>query len=198
MPSRGWVWAALGAVAVLPGLVAGPPGGALAQQSPPGCHVPQFAYKHGTVTFAEHGRTVQVRVEIADSEPAREVGLMCRTSLDPDAGMLFVFEDQTSVPFWMKDTLIPLSIAFLDSRWRIVALMDMKVAPDPDRGPFEYYGPKRPYRYALEVNEGFFARYGLDEKAEVRFSPEAARGAPAAARAAGRAAPDSRCESRAF
>lgn len=161
------VWS--GIVAALMALAGPGPWPVSTGQAQPDCRVPQFAYKHGVVVFTEHGRAAPVRVEVADTEPAREVGLMCRTSLDPDAGMLFVFEESTDVPFWMKDTLIPLSIAFLDAAWHIVALLDMKVAPDPDKGPFEYYAPGRAYRYALEVNQGFFQQHGIDEKAEVRF-----------------------------
>lgn len=137
-----------------------------------GCPVPVFKYRHGLVSFTEHGDTVDVRVEIADTEEAREVGLMCRESLDPDAGMLFVFEDLTRAPFWMKNTLIPLSIAFLTDRWQVVALMDMRVAPDPaNPPPDDVWAPARPYRYALEVNQGFFKAHGLDERAQVRFTP---------------------------
>ncbi len=130
-----------------------------------------FQYKHGVVTFAEHGAAARVQVEIADTEVSQETGLMCRTSLAPDAGMLFWFRDDTDTPFWMKNTLIPLSIAFIDKSWRIVALMDMPVAPDPSSDQLPTYGPKTPYRYALEVNQGFFAQHGIDAAAQVTFTP---------------------------
>lgn len=132
------------------------------------CQVPHFVYKHGSVTFAEHGGSTQIRVEIADTPDAQEVGLMCRTALDPDAGMLFTFAADTSGSFWMKDTLIPLSIAFIDSSWHIVSIMDMKVEPDPAH-PQRLYGPPRAYRYALEVNQGFFAQHDIDAGAQVAF-----------------------------
>lgn len=169
---RIWMIAAVAALA-LAGLGTAPAGmGSAAQsyQAPatPDCHVPSFPYKHGTVTFTEHGTATEVHVEIADTPDAEEVGLMCRTSLDPDAGMLFVFADDTRSPFWMKNTLIPLSIAFIDAKWHIVGLMDMRVAPDPSN-PADLYAPGKPYRYALEVNQGFFTRHDIDEKAEVRF-----------------------------
>ncbi|HYM70118.1 MAG TPA: DUF192 domain-containing protein [bacterium] len=135
------------------------------------CTVPTFTYKHGVVTFTEGGAATRVQVEIADTEAAREVGLMCRTALAPDAGMLFVFEDITRDPFWMKDTLIPLSIAFIDNAGHIVGLLDMAVAADPENGPFPTYGPKNQYRYALEVNQGFFAQHGIDAKAQVSVTP---------------------------
>ncbi len=136
------------------------------------CAVPAFKYRHGIVAFTEHGATVDVRVEVADTESMREVGLMCRRALDPDAGMLFVFEDVTREAFWMKNTLIPLSIAFLDNRWQVVGIFDMRVAPNPADPPVtDTWAPTRPYRYALEVNQGFFKAHGLDDHAQIRFLP---------------------------
>ena len=136
------------------------------------CSVPIFAYRHGNVFFTEAGREERVRVEVADTEDRMEVGLMCRPSLDPDAGMLFVFAAPTQESFWMKNTLIPLAIAFMDSDWHIVGILEMPVAQDPAAGPFPTYGPEKPYRYALEVNAGFFAKHDLDERAQVRFAPQ--------------------------
>ncbi len=150
-----WVLASIGPVAPVAG----------AQ-----CPVATFSYKHGVVTFAEHGETTRVRVEVADTDASQEFGLMCRTSLAPDAGMLFWFADTTQDSFWMKNTLIPLSIAFLDDSWRVVGLMDMAVAPDPQNGPFPLYAPKASYRYALEVNQGFFAQHSIDAAAQVTFT----------------------------
>ncbi|HTD48175.1 MAG TPA: DUF192 domain-containing protein [bacterium] len=136
------------------------------------CSAPLFAYRHGAVFFSERGRVERVRVELADTDDRMEIGLMCRTALDPDAGMLFLFPAPTSTPFWMKNTLIPLSIAFIDSNWHIVKIIEMATAPDPAQGPFATYRPDKPYRYALEVNAGYFTRHALDEGAEVRFEPQ--------------------------
>jgi uncharacterized protein len=148
-------------------LLAGPAGPARAGD----CPAPHFDYRHGIMSFVEHGATVDVRVEIADTDKMREVGLMCRQSLDADAGMLFVFDDSTRDPFWMKNTLIPLSIAFMTDRWQVVAIMDMRVAKDPANPPAEdVWAPPKPYRYALEVNQGFFKSHGLDEHALVRIA----------------------------
>ncbi|HLW61548.1 MAG TPA: DUF192 domain-containing protein [bacterium] len=140
-----------------------------------GCSAPLFAYRHGTVTFSEAGRTARIRVEIADKSDQMEVGLMCRPSLDADAGMLFEFPYPTEGAFWMKNTLVPLAIAFIDSDWHIVRIMEMAVAPDPtadDASKFPLYEPKKTYRYALEVNAGYFTKHNLDEHAEVRFISE--------------------------
>jgi uncharacterized protein len=111
-------------------------------------------------------REVAVAVEIADSEPEREVGLMHRESLDEDAGMIFLFPGEHVGPFWMKDTLIPLSIAFVGGDGRIRRILDMK----PCRAdPCRLYDPGLAYTSALEVNEGAFARWGVAEGDRLRL-----------------------------
>jgi uncharacterized membrane protein (UPF0127 family) len=106
------------------------------------------------------GDEVVVPVEIADTPDEREVGLMNRPSLPEDAGMIFLFDDDTSGGFWMKDTLVPLSIAFVDADGTIVSILDM----DPcEADPCEIYDPGVTYRSALEVNQGAFGRWGVQE-----------------------------------
>jgi uncharacterized membrane protein (UPF0127 family) len=121
----------------------------------------QVRFKRGTLTFAQSAKTATLQVEVADTTAARAQGLMHRRSLPENAGMLFIFEETANWGFWMKNTLIPLSIAFIGPDWRIVDIVDMNVAPDPQAGPFPIYQSRQPYRYALEVNQGFFARKGL-------------------------------------
>jgi uncharacterized membrane protein (UPF0127 family) len=99
---------------------------------------------------------VSLVVEVADDRYERSVGLMYRTSLSPDRGMLFVFPDDVPRAFWMKNTTIPLSIAFADATGRIIAIMDM----EPDDGRARYLSPG-PARYALEVNRGWFEKNGI-------------------------------------
>jgi uncharacterized protein len=101
---------------------------------------------------------VAVQVEIADNEAERERGLMGRKTLAPDAGMVFVFPEDTRSAFWMKDTLIPLSIAFYDARGRILRVLDMEPCR---RDPCAVYDPEVRYRGALEVNRGAFARWDV-------------------------------------
>ena len=101
------------------------------------------------------GERVVVRVEIADTSEERERGLMGRTALAEDAGMLFVFGREQQLSFWMKDTLIPLSIAYIDARGHIVDIQDMQPldeTPHPSAAPA---------KYALEVNQGFFEERGI-------------------------------------
>jgi uncharacterized membrane protein (UPF0127 family) len=122
---------------------------------------PNVRYDRGTLALTQGAKTVRIQVEIARTMEARSQGLMHRPSLAENAGMLFVFDEDGKWGFWMKNTLIPLSIAFIDKDWRVVEILDMKVAPDPAAGPFEIYEPSVAYRYALEVNKGFFERHGI-------------------------------------
>jgi len=103
---------------------------------------------------------VVVPVEVADSPQERQVGLMNRDSLPEDAGMIFLFDEATTSGFWMKDTLIPLSIAFADADGMIVRILDMEPC---EADPCEVYDPGVPYSSALEVNQGAFARWGVEE-----------------------------------
>jgi uncharacterized membrane protein (UPF0127 family) len=112
----------------------------------------------GTLRIRAGGQLVQVRVEIADTDDARQQGLMGRTSLDPDSGMAFLFGAPSTGGFWMKDTLIPLDIAFWASGGRIVDILHMiPCRADPCR----LYVPTGPYVGAVEVNAGFFDRRGI-------------------------------------
>jgi uncharacterized membrane protein (UPF0127 family) len=112
-----------------------------------------------TVTIdSSKGEEVEVRVEIANSPHEQARGLMGRTALAEDRGMLFVFPDEEMRSFWMRNTLIPLSIAFMDSEGHIVDLQDMK--PLDDNPP--QYVSAEPARYALEVNRGFFEERGVE------------------------------------
>ena len=114
------------------------------------------------VTLQGSQGAVQVEVEEADSPAEREQGLMGRTSLGASDGMVFVFGDISEDPvtdrFWMKDTQIPLSIAFWDADGSILAIHDM----DPCAAdPCPTYGAPAPYVGALEVTQGFFEEHGI-------------------------------------
>lgn len=130
-------------------------------------------FKRGTVTIVQADRRVVLDVEVAYTARARAQGLMHRTSLPENAGMLFVFEEAQVLAFWMKNTLIPLSIAFIDPRWRINDIQDMD--PPKPGGEIPIYLSKHPARYALEVNQSFFRRHGITVGARVIYRPGAAR-----------------------
>ncbi len=80
---------------------------------------------------------------------------MFRESLAEDAGMLFVFERETEAGFWMKNTLVPLSIAFISAGGVILHIEDMEPLTEN-----LHYSPQ-PYRYAVEANQGWFARNSI-------------------------------------
>jgi len=96
-----------------------------------------------------------VLVEMAISPQERETGLMLRESLAPDSGMLFVFEEKQRLIFWMKDTPVPLSVAFLDENWVVVDTQDM--APLSEKT----HVSRAPALYAVEVNQGWFSERGI-------------------------------------
>ncbi|MFT4103788.1 MAG: DUF192 domain-containing protein [Burkholderiaceae bacterium] len=112
-----------------------------------------------------------IRAEVADSPDTRAKGLMFRPALGPNEGMLFVFEGAATHCFWMKNTRIPLSIAFIDDSGQIANLADMQ--------PFDEtsHCAARPVRFALEMEQGWFARRGV--KAGARLGNAALFRAPA-------------------
>jgi hypothetical protein len=125
----------------------------------PAVSAPQFG--RGTLYIVQDGKRIALSVEIANTTETRSHGLMFRPSLPENTGMLFVFDEDGKWGFWMKNTLIPLSIGFIDRSWRLLEVQDMEVAPDPQAGPFKIYEPAQAYRHALEVNKGFFQRKGI-------------------------------------
>jgi uncharacterized protein len=116
------------------------------------------ASKLHTVTIeTSGGAEVKVRVEIADDVFERARGLMYRTALGENRGMLFVYDsEQQQLSFYMKNTLIPLSIAFMDSEGCIVDIQDMEPLDEETS-----HVPTKPAQYALEVNQGFFEERGV-------------------------------------
>jgi uncharacterized membrane protein (UPF0127 family) len=101
-----------------------------------------------------------VSLEVAADEAARERGLSNRPALPSGGGMAFLFPTDTTVQFWMKDTLVPLQIAFVGADGRVVGLFEM---PPCQRDPCPTYGPARPYRYAVELASGAFTAAGIRE-----------------------------------
>lgn len=101
------------------------------------------------------GDEVPLNVEVADSPDLRSEGLMNRESLAEDAGMLFIWPEDSASGFWMKDTLIPLSVAFVGEDGTILHIADMEPLDETlHRSP-------EPFRYAVEVNQGWFEENGI-------------------------------------
>ncbi|HEX3622993.1 MAG TPA: DUF192 domain-containing protein [Acidimicrobiales bacterium] len=117
----------------------------------------------GEIAFTISGGAAQAAAIrcalLADTEAQQELGLMNRTDIGGYDGMLFRFQSDTTVSFYMKDTPLPLSIAFFDGSGQFVSTTDMP--PCVDRPSCPLYNAARPYRYALEVPEGALPRLGI-------------------------------------
>ncbi|HQD83220.1 MAG TPA: DUF192 domain-containing protein [Quisquiliibacterium sp.] len=102
-----------------------------------------------------------ISAEVAASHDTRARGLMFRERLGPNQGMLFVFADKATQCFWMRNTLIPLSIAFIDDDGRIVNIADMQPRSD------DSHCSAAPIRLALEMEQGWFAKRGVGPGATI-------------------------------
>jgi uncharacterized membrane protein (UPF0127 family) len=128
--------------------------------------LPASAQGQATLPFVDlYVGMHRLKTELAIEPKDRATGLMWRESMPDNQGMLFVFEDHAIHCFWMRNTLIPLSIAFLRDDGSIVNIADMQ--PQLDTG----HCPAEPVRYALEVNQGWFAKRNI-------AAPQAVRGLP--------------------
>jgi uncharacterized membrane protein (UPF0127 family) len=104
-----------------------------------------------TLTAGMHN----IHAEVAATDGQREIGLMYRTDMPQPNGMLFVFDAPALHCFWMKNTLLPLSIAFLDDDGSVVNVVDMQPQT------LVSHCPLKPVRYALEMNQGWFAKRAI-------------------------------------
>lgn len=125
-------------------------------------------FPSGNLKIYDDDKELIIPIEIADKPELWSLGLMYRKDIPWEYGMLFIFPTDELGGFWMKNTLIPLDIAFIDANKTIFNIQRM----DPCEGidcPV-YYSPK-PYRYALEVRAGFFERFGFDIGSKIEILP---------------------------
>ena len=112
-----------------------------------------------------------IQAEVAGTPMTRSIGLMQRKSMPTGAGMLFLFDESAAHCMWMKNTLIPLSVAFIDERGRIVNIADMQPLDETS------HCAARPARFALEMNQGWFKKRGIGAGTTIqglaRFQPAA-------------------------
>lgn len=138
--------------AVVPGVAADGTPQTCRTDDPEPCPLPVISV---TVTSADGARAVTLTVEVASRADQRQRGLMFRESLDEYAGMLFLFGEERSGGFWMRNTLIPLDIAYLAADGTVLEIVHgVPLSLDA-------LTPTRPYRSTLEVNGGWFARHGF-------------------------------------
>ncbi|MFG6413741.1 DUF192 domain-containing protein [Roseateles sp. DC23W] len=106
-----------------------------------------------------------IQAEVAQTDRERAIGLMHRKDMPANHGMLFVFDEASPQCFWMKNTLLPLSIAFVADDGSIVNIADMKPMDETS------HCSSKPVRYALEMNKGWFAKRGLKAGAKLKGQP---------------------------
>ena len=104
--------------------------------------------------------SVKFAVEIADDELERQKGLMFVKKLEDNSGMLFVYQDDRIRSFWMKDTLIPLDMIFIDQNFSVVDINE-NAQPCADNKNCQTYASKKPSRYVLEINGGLSEKLNL-------------------------------------
>jgi uncharacterized membrane protein (UPF0127 family) len=97
----------------------------------------------------------RIEAEVANTEPSREEGLMFRRRLGPNRGMLFVFPQVAQHCMWMRNTYIPLSVAFIDDRGSIINIAEMQPQTETN------HCAVRPARFALEMGAGWFSQRGI-------------------------------------
>jgi uncharacterized membrane protein (UPF0127 family) len=141
--------------AILAGLVSGF-GSALAQQS-------------GLPTIKLNAGIHMIQAEVASTMATRAQGLMQRKAMAQGAGMLFLFDEPAVHCMWMKNTLIPLSVAFVDERGEIVNIADMQPLDETS------HCASRPVRFALEMNQGWFKKRGIGPGARIDGIPATRR-----------------------
>jgi uncharacterized membrane protein (UPF0127 family) len=111
----------------------------------------------------------KITIELAENDRQHEHGLMFRKKLNSNEGMLFIFDNEETRTFWMKNTLINLSIAYLDKNRKIVDIQEMKAMNTIMEKP-PTYPSKSPAMYALEMPEGWFKKNKIKEGDQLQYS----------------------------
>jgi uncharacterized membrane protein (UPF0127 family) len=122
--------------------------GALISLTPLAAQEPQTNLQRAVI----HAGMFQIDAQIANTPQQRQIGLMFRKDMPTHEGMLFIFDEPQTQCFWMKNTLLPLSAAFLDDDGGIVNLVDMQPQST------DSHCSEKPVRYVLEMNQGWFAK----------------------------------------
>ena len=111
-------------------------------------------------------RSAKIQAELASTEAQRELGLMNRKNLNANNGMLFIYNESSYLSFWMKNTLIPLDILFIDANKKIIDIQTMTPCV---KDPCFIYISKYPAQYALEINAGSSKKLGIQVGDQLNF-----------------------------
>ncbi|MCC6137602.1 MAG: DUF192 domain-containing protein [Bdellovibrionaceae bacterium] len=114
---------------------------------------------------------IKIQVEVASTSEEKAKGLMYRKHLPENSGMLFIFPIEQKLSFWMKNTYVPLTIGFFDSKMKLLETQDMQphLGPVPDE-KLPHYESEREAKYALEMEQGWFVKNKIKPGITFRFS----------------------------
>ncbi len=118
---------------------------------------PEVKFETGEIQIGSK----KITVELAMTPQQHEKGLMYRETMEKDKGMLFVFEREETLNFWMKNTYVDLSIAYIDKKLKIIDIQDMKSTSSLEVTEPVTYPSKKPAQYALEMSKGWFKRSNI-------------------------------------
>lgn len=116
--------------------------------------------KIAKITFNKTG--LVVLLQVADDDQTRSAGLMNVSHLDDKSGMIFIFNNDQNLSFWMYKTLIPLTILFINSNMKIVDIQNMESCLEQNPYACMKYESREPAKYAIEVNKGFNQKYAIN------------------------------------
>ncbi len=111
----------------------------------------------------------KIQAEMAESEAQHEYGLMFRKELGPKEGMLFVFKDELIRSFWMKNTIINLSIGYFNKNKKLIDIQEMKAVTSVLQTDIPTYPSESPAQYALEMPEGWFKKNSIKVGAQLKI-----------------------------
>lgn len=115
--------------------------------------------------YNEDKQFVEIKAEVADTIYKQAIGLMNRTNMPEDRGMLFIFNDEKKREFWMKNTLIPLDIIFLDKDLKIVSIIEN--AQPCKTIDCELYSSTGPSKYVIEIKGGLSSKYNITNQTKI-------------------------------
>lgn len=119
------------------------------------------------VTFHSAAGDMIFNCEVADTSSERATGLMNRESLEENAGMLFLFDSSENLTFWMKNTLIPLDIIFIDEEMKVINVEEAYPEPGIPDSNLTIYKSDRPAKWVVEINQGLCSASGIGPGTDV-------------------------------
>lgn len=152
----------LGGIVIAIGVLGGACSAGAAGSSPPAGRQAEAGTALPSVTFTTAGgESVPLAVEVADAPAEQQCGLMHREAMPEEQGMLFAFAYDSTGGFWNRNTLIPLSVIYIAGDGRIVDVLEMEATPYAGAPGVVQPPVREPYRYVIEVNQGWHVRHGI-------------------------------------